>query len=111
MIAAGRLRHLRMFQRPEYLYDEETNGQVTQWVDIGNIYCEIKPLSGRELLAAQAEDSEVTSRVTIRFRDDITDKCRILHRGKILNIEAVLPDPESGLEYLTLPCSEGLNDG
>ncbi|TKE23299.1 head-tail adaptor protein, partial [Klebsiella pneumoniae] len=29
----------------------------------------------------------------------------------IYNIEGVLPDPRSGREYLTLPCSEGDNDG
>ena len=36
---------------------------------------------------------------------------RILHRGKIYNIEGVLPDDESGLQWLTLPYSEGVKDG
>lgn len=111
MIAAGRLRHRLLFQRPGYTYDPETNAQIAGWEDIGYIYCEVAPLSARELIAAQAEDSEVTLRVVIRHRSDINNKCRILFRDKILNIHGVQADQISGLEYLTLPCSEGLNDG
>ena len=33
---------------------------------------------------------------------------RIVFRGRLFNIEGVLSDPVSGLEYMTLPCSEGL---
>lgn len=36
---------------------------------------------------------------------------RITHRGKVYNIAGVLPDNMSGLEYITLPVSEGVNDG
>ncbi|KPB96501.1 Head-tail adaptor protein [Pseudomonas syringae pv. maculicola] len=36
---------------------------------------------------------------------------RALHRGRIYNIHGALPDAKSGLEYLTLPVSEGLNNG
>ncbi|HDG7399279.1 phage head closure protein, partial [Klebsiella pneumoniae] len=53
----------------------------------------------------------VTTRITIRYREGVTRKHRILFRGRIYNIEGVLPDPRSGREYLTLPCSEGANDG
>ncbi|WP_152692335.1 phage head closure protein, partial [Citrobacter freundii] len=58
-----------------------------------------------------AANVKVTARITIRFRDDIQEKDRILFRGKIYSVEGILPDPNSGLEYLTLPCSEGVKDG
>ena len=46
--------------------------------------------------------------MTIRYRDDITHDMRIVYRGKTYNIEAALPDMESGLEWLTLLVSEGV---
>jgi hypothetical protein len=36
---------------------------------------------------------------------------RLVHRGKIYNPAGILTDKESGLEYVTLPCSEGVNEG
>ncbi|HEM0058926.1 TPA: head-tail adaptor protein, partial [Escherichia coli] len=41
----------------------------------------------------------------------ISDRDRVLFRGKLYSIEGILPDPDSGLEYLTLACSEGVKDG
>lgn len=111
MIAAGRLRHRVQLQRQVRGQATETGAQTVTWEPLADVWAEVAALSARELVAAKAVDSEVTMRVTIRQRDDVTDKCRVIHRGKILNIQGVLPDPVSGLEYLTLPCSEGVNDG
>jgi hypothetical protein len=36
---------------------------------------------------------------------------RILHNGKIYNPAGFLQDMVSGLSYLTIPCSEGVNAG
>ena len=111
MIAAGRLRHRVQLQRQVRGQSPVTGAQTVSWEPLAEVWAEVAALSVRELVAAKAVDSEVTMRVTIRQRDDVTDKCRVIHRGKILNIHGVLPDPVSGLEYLTLPCSEGVNDG
>lgn len=111
MIAAGRLRHRVQLQRQVDGQSPSTGAQTVSWEPLADVWAEVAPLSVREFVAAKAVDSEVTLRVTIRHREDVTDKCRVLFRGKILNIHGVLPDPVSGLEYLTLPCSEGINDG
>jgi head-tail adaptor len=52
--------------------------------------------------------SQVSARITIRQRSGITAAMRVVHGSKVYQIEGVLPDKESGLEYLTLPCSEGV---
>jgi hypothetical protein len=36
---------------------------------------------------------------------------RLLHGSRIYNPQGWLADPVSGIEYLTAPCSEGVNDG
>jgi SPP1 family predicted phage head-tail adaptor len=114
---SGKLRHRITPQKFVTNQDPETGAPIKTWVNLiqttpdNGIWAEVYPLSAREFIAAQATQNEITTRITIRRRDDITAQCRILFRGKIYNIEGILPDPDSGLEYLTLPCSEGVNDG
>ena len=109
---AGDLRHRIQFQELKPGVDPETQEPVPGvWVDVVKAWAAIEPLSGREFIAAQAVQSEVVGRIVIRRRADITAQMRVLYRGQVFNIHAVLPDPKSGLEYLTLPYSEGVNDG
>ena len=110
-LAAGRLRHFVQLQNQVITKDPVTGASVTGWVDLARVWAEIVPSSAREFSAAQAIGSEVTARITIRYREDVTAKCRILYRDKVYNIQGVLADAVSGLEYLTLPCSEGINRG
>lgn len=108
---AGKLRHLVTIQEPVKTQNPGTGDVNNDWRDLVNVFAEVTPLSAREFIAAQASQGEITTRITIRFRNGITRQHRILFRGVIYNIEGVLPDAKSGREYLTLPCSEGVNDG
>lgn len=108
---AGRLRHRVLLQRTVNTQSPVTGAVTESWVDIATIRAEVVASSAREFVAAMATQSEVTTRITVRYRPEISNKDRIVFRGKIYNIEGVLPDPVSGREYLTLPCSEGVNDG
>lgn len=51
------------------------------------------------------------ARITIRYRQDIDATWRVVHGGKFYNVEGVLADKDSGLEYQTLPVSQGVSDG
>ena len=108
---AGKLRHRIALQKPVNIQDPESGEVTPTWEEVAIIWAEVVPLSVKEFIAAQAGQSEVTARIKIRRRTDVTAKHRIIYRGQIYNIEGVLPDPESGIEYLTLPCSQGVNDG
>ncbi|HGO5393639.1 TPA: phage head closure protein [Klebsiella michiganensis] len=108
---AGKLRYRITLQARMQVQDPVSGAVETTWADISTLWAEVAPLSAREFIAAQATQNEITTRITIRFRTGVTPKHRILYRGKIYNIEGVLPDANSGREYLTLPCSEGVNDG
>jgi len=111
MIRAGRLRHLVMLQHPISSRDSQTGDVLRSWENFAQVWADVQPISGREFIAASAAQSEVTTRITIRQLAGVNASMRILHRGQIYNIHGVLADPQSGLEYLTLPCSEGTNDG
>lgn len=108
---AGKLRHRVTIQEPVMVQNSETGAVNKTWLDVATVWAEVSPLSAREFIAAQASQGEITTRITIRYRSGITRQHRIIFRGDIYNIEGVLPDPKSGREYLTLPCSEGVNDG
>lgn len=107
-VASGDLRHKVQLQEKQIAQDPDTGEMVTTWATVANVWAQIVPLSGREFLAASAEQSEVRSRIVIRYRDDVTAAMRIVYRGKYHAILAVLPDAESGREHLTLMVAEGV---
>lgn len=108
---AGKLRHRVTIQQPGQTQDPATGEPTTDWQDVATVWASVEPLSAREFIAAQAGQSEISARIKIRYREGIDATMRILHRGKAYNIEGVLADPQSGRHYLTLPVSEGVNDG
>lgn len=111
-IAAGRLRHRVTIQRPVYTQDQNTGAMTASWSDVADcVPAEIAPMSVKEFIASAAMQSQVTTRIVIRYMAGIDATMRIVHRDRIYNIHGVLSDVESGLEYLTLPCSQGVNEG
>ena len=107
-VASGKLRHKVQLQEQQIAQDPNTGEMLTTWATIACPWAEIVPMSGREFLAASAEQSEVRGRIVIRYRDDVDASMRVVYRGKYYNIHAVLPDAESGLEHLTLMTGEGV---
>ncbi|MNL44188.1 Phage head-tail joining protein [compost metagenome] len=95
------------------IQDDETGEVLDGWVTLWDkVPASVEPLSARDLIAAQAGQSEVSARMVIRYRAGVLPSMRILHRGNVYNIQGPpLPDPDSGLEYLTLLVAAGVNDG
>ncbi|MFL1495503.1 phage head closure protein [Pseudomonas antarctica] len=109
---AGDLRHRIRFQKLVSGMDPETMEPIeASWVDVATLWAAVNPLSGREFIQAKAAQSEEVGRIVIRYRSDIKAAMRGIEGDRVYNIQAVLPDPRSGREYLTLPYSEGVNDG
>lgn len=103
---AGKLRHQVVIQRLVPVQDE-TTGEITEtWEDFATEWAEVRPASVREFIAANIEESEITAKVLIRYRPGIKASMHIIHGSQVFNIEGVLSDPKSGIEYLTLPVSE-----
>lgn len=111
-LSASKLRHRVTIQRRAYTQNPDS-GEVTEsWSNfLVNIAAGIEPLSVREFIAARAVQSKVTARITVRYVDGMDATMRILHRGKIYCPEGMLPDKDSGLETITVPCFENVNDG
>ncbi|ETF00684.1 head-tail adaptor protein [Advenella kashmirensis W13003] len=114
MALAHKLIHrvvLQRYDRAAGTLDPETGDRSGEWKDMAVLYANVTPLSSREFLQAGATQSEVTARITVRYREDIRASDRIVFRGKIYNLHGIQPDNKSGLEYLTMPVSQGVNNG
>ncbi len=108
---AGQLRHRITIEKPGQTQDPETGEMIPDWEVVATVWAAKRPSSAREFKQSQAGQSEVTGEFQIRYRPGIDATMRIVHKGQIFNIEGVLPDDRSGREHLTLPYSEGVNDG
>lgn len=104
---AGRLRHQITIEAPQHTQDPQTGEIVTTWVPFAsNVAAAIEPVSVREFVAAQAVQSRIQVRIVIRYRSGLAANMRIVGSdGTIYNPQGFLPDPDSGREYLTIPCA------
>ena len=106
----GALRHRVSLQKLEHVQNQTTGEMGESWVQVKKLYARVEPLSAREFIAAQQENSEVSARITIRYRNDIKPGMRFVHRGNIYDIQGHLPDNHSGLDYITLPVKQGASE-
>lgn len=122
-LQAGRLRHRVQIQ--EYANVLDSDGDVIQDPNTGEVariwslwkevWAAIEPLSTREFIQSQATQSEVSARIIIRELPGINAAMRIVHTpigrsSVIYDIHGILRDKETGLEYITMPVSEGVSD-
>jgi len=107
-IASGKLRHRLRLQEQQTTQDPATGELLVLWVTIAEFWGEKVPLSAKDFISASSQQSEIRGRFTIRFRSNINASMRILHKGLAHQIIGVLPDAESGIEYLSIPYGEGV---
>lgn len=107
----GELRHRVTLQQKQDTQDPVTGEIVTAWADVADLWAHVRPKSAKQLMEAQALQSRATVDIKIRYRTGIDHSMRIVHRGMYYNIEGIVQDQISGLEWMTLPCSEGVNEG
>ena len=110
---AGKLRHRCTIERPSQEQDPESGEMIPGWEVVATAWMAIEPLSVRGFIAANATQSEVTGQLVMRYRPglQVDSTMRVRKGNAVYNIEGVLPDKDSGREYLTLPYSAGVNDG
>lgn len=90
--------------------EQDATGQVIdEWKNVitegdGNCWAEIKDISGREFIAGTAEQSSITTRITIRHRPDISNLMRVLHGVELYEVIAVLGQDGRTLQLM---CTRG----
>jgi len=106
-LAAGRLRHVVRIERPTVTQDATTGAMTTTWATLATVRAAIEPLSVKDYIAGQQVQSKVSARILMRYRNDITPACRLVDtvKGTIYTIAGLLPDADSGREYITVAAS------
>jgi SPP1 family predicted phage head-tail adaptor len=110
---AGDLRQRVDFQKSGLVQDPASGDMVPGWEPVWtNVPASVEPLSARDLIAAQAAQSQASGRIRIRYRVGVLPTMRIVHRGDVYEIQGQpMSDPVSGLEYLTILVAKGVSDG
>src|SRR5678815_1197009 len=106
-LAAGRLRH-RIAIKEQVTVINSSGDQELDWVAVDSaapdkkFAAAIEPYSSRELLAAQQINSELNTKIVMRYDARIRASMRAEHSDgtttTIYNLSAPIRDPDSGLE-------------
>lgn len=117
---AGDLRRRIQFQQRVVTLD--TSGQqIANWIDVlTNVPANIEPLSGRELIAAQAVNAEVSHRITVRYHPALanpvtTASMRVIYQAaagvtRYFNLASAMNSDERN-RTIEIMANEGLNQG
>ncbi len=92
-MGAGRYRHRITFKQKSVTRDS-FNAEVIDWVNIGatpTVWGRVERISGREFVEQDAAGAQISSKVVIRWRDDLKPSMRAVSGAQIMNIEAILP--------------------
>ena len=112
---AGDLRRRITLQQRSTTPDS-LGGQSITWTDLATVWADIQPMTGRELLAAQAVQSEITHTIVCRYRADLfadpksTASMRAMYGARVFNLGPAL-DEDMRHRFVSIPASEGMNSG
>lgn len=120
----GSLRHRITIETQSEVQDVNTGAVTELWTTYAsNLPAAILPVSGREILAAQAGTEGQRYRFVVRYDSTLAlvAKMRVSHESKYFNITEVIPDPtlrkfltliaEAGVRYTVDTDSEIIIDG
>ena len=102
----GTLRHHITFQSPINTNDG-MGGVTVSWEDEFNAWAEIDPPKGREYFAAGEKQTEITTRVRVRYRSGIVGSWRVKFGTRIFDINSII-DPDERHRELILMCVESV---
>lgn len=100
----GDLRHRITLQKAERIRDSY-GGEQLQWVDFARVWAAIYPLNGREYLAAQQINAEVSTKIVIRYLKGVEPTMRVNFKDRYFEILSVIHMAERKKE-LQLMCKE-----
>lgn len=94
-------------------------GQSITWTDVATVWAAVEPLTGRELLSAQAVQSTVSHQITIRYQAQFADPKQMAQMRAVMIKDGVTRlfnihgsrDEGEKRQSIVLDAEEGLNDG
>lgn len=82
---------------------DEIGQPFSTWTTLCTTWAAVEPQAGREFVAGGALQSELTTKIRIRWRAGITSGDQVTHEGRAYNITSVV-DYRSARRELVLMC-------
>jgi SPP1 family predicted phage head-tail adaptor len=103
----GALDTLAKFQNMGEGTDDGMGGTIPgDWEDAETLWCDLDPLSGKERLVLQKQESTVSHKVTLRYADyDINSQSRMNLNGRIFNLHFIINKGEQS-DYMEIAAAE-----
>lgn len=68
------------------------SGETTlSWGAFATLWASVDGLSSRDILQAQQSNVVASHKIRIRYRADVTHTCRVVWRGRTMEIASVVP--------------------
>ena len=110
MMPAGQLNQRVTLQRRASGLDAA--GQTsTTWSDVATLWANVRPLRGRDLLAAAQQQATFDAKVTIRYRADVLATDRLVWGTQPLEIVGEPINVDGRSVDLELMCTHGVRAG
>jgi len=104
---SGKLRHRLTLLFLAEDQDSDTGEIVETWEEYDTVWGSFEPYSTKDVLLARSAQEQSSARAVIRYNDAVTSDMRVSFRSRTYKIDGPpLPDPESGMEYMTLMLAE-----
>ncbi len=85
----GSLRHLGSIEK--YTESKDSFGATTKaWTEFFPVWCNIQPLRGNETYVSAEKHATATHQVTLRYKNGINPKMRLIVRGRTFEILSVI---------------------
>lgn len=107
-LLVNRLKHRVTILRPPRPDETDEAGQpIDDWQPVVTVWAAIEPLRGRELESARQVVAEVTTRIRIRYRDDVDRTMRVKYSSSGTEFDILyIIHPEFAKKELQLLCKE-----
>jgi SPP1 family predicted phage head-tail adaptor len=76
---------------------------LENWTTVATVWAAVSDISGKEYFQAGALQSEVTTRIKIRYRTGITTSMRVLYGSRVFQILSVIDKDERHYVIVSLP--------
>lgn len=100
-----RLRH-RITVEEEKRVPDGRGGHTETWEPVASIWADVEPLSTRDRLVAQQVQSDISHRVTGRYRSGLSGRLRVVHHGRYLYVVGAPINVDGRNIWLQLNCAE-----
>ena len=104
-VKIGDLRHRITFQKERKVPDGH-HGHTSLWDNVATVWAKVDPVSGREYYYSHQLKNAISHKITIRYRDDITEELRVVFEERIMKIESLI-NLEEKERFMELRCIEG----